>query len=186
MRQCLIGLALLALSPVVALASPVVTFTTNKGNIEITLNEKAAPKTVANFLAYAKSGHYNGTVFHRVISGFMIQGGGFDRSLQQKPTHAPIANEANNGLKNGVGSIAMARTMDPNSASAQFFINVADNGFLNYTAPTEQGWGYAVFGKVTRGMDVVNSIAQARTGMQNGMEDVPLAPIVVEKTVVKP
>lgn len=186
MRKRLLALALLAICPAITFASPAVTFVTNKGSIEIALNEKAAPKTVANFLAYAKAGHYNGTVFHRVISGFMIQGGGFDKSLQQKPTRAPIVNEANNGLKNMVGSIAMARTSDPNSASSQFFINVADNEFLNYTAPTPQGWGYAVFGKVTHGMDVVNAIVQTRTGAMNGMDDVPVTPIVIEKTVIKP
>lgn len=189
MLRRFLGSVLLAVCPVLAFATPVVTFVTNKGEIEITLNEKLAPKTVANFLAYAKSGHYNGTVFHRVINGFMIQGGGFTQSgdsLRQKPTRAPIANEANNGLKNVVGTIAMARTSDPNSASSQFFINVADNDFLNYTAPTSNGWGYAVFGKVTRGMDAVKSIANTRTGVLGGMEDVPLSPVVIEKTVIKP
>lgn len=186
MVRRLLGLALIAAFPVMSLANPVVSFVTNKGTIEVTLDPQHAPKTVANFLAYAKSHQYDGTLFHRVIKGFMIQGGGFDRSMHEKPTRAPIPNEANNGLKNVVGSIAMARTPDPNSATAQFFINVADNGFLNYTAPTPQGWGYAVFGKVTRGMNVVNAIAQTPTGEVAGMPDAPLAQVIIEKTVIKP
>ncbi|WP_434634137.1 peptidylprolyl isomerase [Chromobacterium sp. CV08] len=176
----------LAMLPALALAAPVVEMSTNKGNIEITLDQARAPKSVANFVAYAKAGHYNGTVFHRVIDGFMIQGGGFDTKLNQKPTRAPIANEAGNGLKNDVGTIAMARTADPNSATAQFFINVANNDFLNYKSPTPQGAGYAVFGKVTKGMDVVNRIAKTRTGSMNGMDDVPFEPIVIQKVTVKP
>ncbi|MBI3145834.1 MAG: peptidyl-prolyl cis-trans isomerase [Pseudogulbenkiania sp.] len=159
---------------------------TNKGNIEITLDSVKAPKSVDNFVAYVKAGHYNGTVFHRVIDGFMIQGGGFDTRLQQKATRAPIANEASNGLKNDAGTIAMARTNDPNSATAQFFINVADNDFLNYQSSTPQGWGYAVFGKVSKGMDVVNRIAKTRTGSMNGMGDVPFEPIVIQKAILKP
>jgi len=181
-------LATLALSsaPLLALAAPVVTLDTNKGPIEITLDEAKAPKTVANFIQYVKSGQYNGTIFHRVIDGFMIQGGGFDAQLHEKPTRAPIANEASNGLKNTIGTIAMARTMDPNSATAQFFINVANNDFLNYRDPSPQGIGYAVFGKVTKGMDVVNSIAKVRTGSKNGMADVPTETVVIKKATLKP
>ena len=137
---------------------------TNHGVIKLELNAEKAPKTVANFLNYVKNGHYDGTVFHRVIDGFMIQGGGFDAGMKQKPTEAPIENEANNGLKNERGSIAMARTNDPHSASAQFFINVADNDFLNHSSPTPQGWGYTVFGRVVEGMDVVEKIKKVKTG----------------------
>ncbi|KMN35651.1 peptidylprolyl isomerase [Chromobacterium sp. LK1] len=185
MKRMLSMLALTAL-PAVALASPTVEMITSKGNIEIALDSAKAPKTVENFVAYAKAGHYNGTVFHRVIDGFMIQGGGFDTKLSQKPTRAAIANEASNGLKNGVGTIAMARTADPNSATAQFFINVANNDFLDYKSPTPQGAGYAVFGKVIKGMDVVNRIAKTRTGSMNGMGDVPFEPIVIQKVTIKP
>ncbi|UTH74396.1 peptidylprolyl isomerase [Chromobacterium sp. IIBBL 290-4] len=185
MKKLICGLALAAL-PVLTFAAPVVEMATNKGNIEITLDQAKAPKTVANFIAYAKAGHYNGTVFHRVIDGFMIQGGGFDTKLNQKPTRAPIANEANNGLKNAVGTIAMARTADPSSATAQFFINVANNEFLNYKSPSPEGAGYAVFGKVSKGMDVVNRIAKTRTGSMNGMDDVPFEPIVIQKITIKP
>jgi peptidylprolyl isomerase/peptidyl-prolyl cis-trans isomerase A (cyclophilin A)/peptidyl-prolyl cis-trans isomerase B (cyclophilin B) len=181
-------LATLALSsaPLLALAAPVVTLDTSKGPIEITLDDAKAPKTVANFIQYVKAGQYNGTVFHRVIDGFMIQGGGFDAQLNEKPTRASIANEASNGLKNNVGTIAMARTMDPNSATAQFFINVANNDFLNYRNPSPQGIGYAVFGKITKGMDVVNSIAKVRTGNQKGMADVPTEAVVIKKATLKP
>jgi peptidylprolyl isomerase/peptidyl-prolyl cis-trans isomerase A (cyclophilin A)/peptidyl-prolyl cis-trans isomerase B (cyclophilin B) len=185
MKSLLTCLALAAL-PFTALAAPVVELITNKGNIEITLDSAKAPKTVDNFVAYVKAGHYNGTVFHRIIDGFMIQGGGFDAKLQQKPTRAPIANEANNGLKNDIGTIAMARTNDPNSATSQFFINVANNDFLNYQSSTPQGWGYAVFGKVSKGMDVVNRIAKTRAGNMNGMGDVPIEPIVIQKAILKP
>ena len=131
---------------------------TNHGVITLELFEDKAPETAANFKEYVKSGHYDGTIFHRVISNFMVQGGGFEPGMKQKPTRAPIKNEANNGVSNAIGTVAMARTMDPHSASAQFFINVSDNTFLNHTAPTSQGWGYAVFGKVVEGMDVVNAI----------------------------
>ncbi|MFX1762287.1 peptidylprolyl isomerase [Paraburkholderia sp. A1RI-2L] len=157
---------------------------TNHGVIKLELNAEKAPKTVANFLNYVRSGHYDGTVFHRVIDGFMIQGGGFDASMQQKPTQAPIENEANNGLKNERGSIAMARTNDPHSASAQFFINVADNDFLNHSSPTPQGWGYAVFGKVVDGLDVVEKIKKVKTGSKGFHQDVPLENVVIEKAVV--
>ncbi|RQH07866.1 peptidylprolyl isomerase [Paraburkholderia dinghuensis] len=157
---------------------------TNHGVIKLELNAEKAPKTVANFLAYVKKGHYDGTVFHRVIDGFMIQGGGFEAGMKQRPTDAPIENEANNGLKNERGSIAMARTNDPHSASAQFFINVADNDFLNHSSPTPQGWGYAVFGKVVDGLDVVDKIKKVKTGSKGFHQDVPADDVVIEKAVV--
>ena len=157
---------------------------TNHGVIKIELDAEKAPKSVENFLNYVKSGHYDGTVFHRVIDGFMIQGGGFDAAMKQKPTEAPIENEANNGLKNERGSIAMARTNDPHSASAQFFINVADNDFLNHSSPTPQGWGYAVFGKVVEGLEVVDKIKKVKTGSKGFHQDVPVDDVVIEKAVV--
>ncbi|WJF91229.1 peptidylprolyl isomerase [Paraburkholderia bonniea] len=157
---------------------------TNHGVIKLELDAEKAPKSVENFLKYVKSGHYNNTVFHRVIDGFMIQGGGFEPGMTQKPTEAQITNEANNGLKNVKGSIAMARTNDPHSASAQFFINVSDNDFLNHTAPTPQGWGYAVFGKVVDGLDVVEKIRKVKTGSKGFHQDVPLEDVIVEKAVI--
>ncbi|POR53739.1 peptidyl-prolyl cis-trans isomerase B (cyclophilin B) [Paraburkholderia eburnea] len=157
---------------------------TNHGVIKLELNAEKAPKTVANFLEYVKSGHYDGTVFHRVIDGFMIQGGGFEAGMKQKPTQAQIENEANNGLKNERGTIAMARTNDPHSASAQFFINVADNDFLNHSSPTPQGWGYAVFGKVVDGLDVVEKIKSVKTGSKGFHQDVPVDDVVIEKAVI--
>jgi peptidyl-prolyl cis-trans isomerase B (cyclophilin B) len=162
-----------------AAALIIVILHTNFGDITLELDAAKAPKTVANFVEYVKSGHYNGTIFHRVINNFMIQGGGFDENMKQKPTRAPIPNEANNGLKNLNGSIAMARTSDPSSASAQFFINVKDNDFLDYRNATVQGWGYAVFGKVTQGMDVVNKIKVVKTGNSGGMGDVPVEPVII-------
>lgn len=156
-------------------------FTTNKGVFDVELNEAAAPKTCENFLQYVRSGFYNGTIFHRVISGFMIQGGGFEPGLQQKETKAPIENEANNGLKNDKYTIAMARTNDPHSATSQFFLNVADNDFLNHTSPTPRGWGYAVFGKVVAGTDVVDAIAAVRTASRSWYGDVPVEDVVMEK-----
>lgn len=156
-------------------------FTTNKGVFDVELNEAAAPKTCENFLQYVRSGFYNGTIFHRVISGFMIQGGGFEPGLQQKETKTPIENEANNGLKNDKYTIAMARTNDPHSATSQFFINVADNDFLNHTSPTPRGWGYAVFGKVVAGTDVVDAIAAVRTASRSWYGDVPVEDVVMEK-----
>lgn len=156
-------------------------FTTNKGVFDVELNEAAAPKTCENFLQYVRSGFYNGTIFHRVISGFMIQGGGFEPGLQQKETKAPIENEANNGLKNDKYTIAMARTNDPHSATSQFFINVAVNDFLNHTSPTPRGWGYAVFGKVVAGTDVVDAIAAVRTASRSWYGDVPVEDVVIEK-----
>ncbi|MCY0387956.1 peptidylprolyl isomerase [Robbsia sp. Bb-Pol-6] len=157
---------------------------TNHGIIKIALNAEKAPKSVANFLAYAKKGHYDNTVFHRVIDGFMIQGGGFEPSMTQKPTDAPVDNEANNGLKNVKGSVAMARTNDPHSATAQFFINVADNDFLNFTSPTPQGWGYTVFGQVTEGLDVIEKIRKVKTGNKGFHQDVPVDDVIIEKAVV--
>jgi peptidyl-prolyl cis-trans isomerase B (cyclophilin B) len=153
------------------------------GVVTLELDEQKAPKTVANFLNYVKKGHYDGTIFHRVIDGFMIQGGGFAPGMSQKPTDAPVENEANNGLKNEKYSVAMARTNQPHSASAQFFINVADNTFLNHTAPTAQGWGYAVFGKVVGGQDVVDRIKGVATGNRGGHGDVPRTDVVIEKAV---
>lgn len=158
---------------------PVVEFDTSMGQIVIELNEQKAPNTVANFLDYVKQGHYDGTIFHRVIGDFMIQGGGFDKDMQEKPTRAPIKIESDNGLKNEVGTIAMARTSDPHSATSQFFINVKDNGFLNYQSPTTQGYGYAVFGKVTQGMDVVRTIEGVPTGRYGHHGDVPTTPVVI-------
>ncbi|REH39100.1 peptidyl-prolyl cis-trans isomerase B (cyclophilin B) [Paraperlucidibaca baekdonensis] len=157
-----------------------VALNTNYGQIVLELNADKAPKTVANFVEYVKSGHYNGTIFHRIIDGFMIQGGGFDDKMKQKSTNAPIENEADNGLTNDIGTVAMARTMDPHSASAQFFINVGNNGFLNHSGKNPQGWGYAVFGKVTDGMDVVNKIKGVPTGNAGGHQDVPRDGVVIE------
>ena len=156
-------------------------FTTNKGVFDVELNESAAPKTCENFLQYVRSGFYNGTIFHRVIKGFMIQGGGFEAGLKQKETGDPIENEADNGLKNNKYTIAMARTNDPHSATSQFFINVADNDFLNHTAPNSRGWGYAVFGKVVSGTDVIDAIATVRTASRSWYADVPVEDVVMEK-----
>lgn len=157
---------------------------TSMGNITLELDAKKAPKTVENFIAYVKSGHFNGTIFHRVMDNFMIQGGGFTDKMVQKPTNAPIKNEADNGLKNNKYTIAMARTSDPHSASAQFFINVADNDFLNFSSPTERGWGYAVFGKVTAGTDVVDKMKKVKTGNNGFHQNVPLEPITILKAEV--
>ena len=162
-----------------------VTMVTNKGVIKLELDGEKAPVTVENFVTYARAGHYDGTVFHRVIPGFMIQGGGFDGNMNQKSTNPPIKIEADNGLKNTRGTVAMARTSDPNSATSQFFINVADNGFLDHQSPTPQGWGYAVFGKVTGGMDVVESIEKVKTGNSGGHQNVPLEDVVIEKVTVE-
>lgn len=158
---------------------------TNHGPITIELDDEHAPKTVENFLSYANEGFYNNTVFHRVINGFMIQGGGFEPGMKQKPTKAQIKNEANNGLKNTTGTIAMARTNDPHSATAQFFINVADNDFLNFKSESPQGWGYAVFGKVTDGMDVVNKIKGVKTGTSGFHQDVPKEDVLIQSVTVK-
>ena len=160
------------------------TIETSKGTITLSLNDEKAPETVRNFIQYAKDGHYDGTVFHRVIDGFMIQGGGFTKDMQQKPTRAPIRNEAMNGLKNRRGTIAMARTMVVDSATSQFFINLVDNAFLDFQMPTAQGFGYAVFGEVTDGLDVVDAIAKVSTGCVGPYQDVPVEPVVIEKVTV--
>jgi peptidyl-prolyl cis-trans isomerase B (cyclophilin B) len=156
----------------------------NYGVITLELDEAKAPKSVANFLSYVKKGHYDNTVFHRVIPGFMVQGGGMEPGMKQKPTDAPVDNEANNGLKNDNYTVAMARTQAPHSATAQFFINVADNEFLNHTAPTPQGWGYAVFGKVVSGTEVVDRIKAVKTGRKGFHDDVPNDDVVIEKAIV--
>ena len=173
------SLLLLSLS---AFAQPTVEIKTNKGSIIVELNQEKAPNTVANFVKYANDGFYTGTVFHRVISGFMIQGGGLDKNLNEKETRAPIKNEADNGLANNIGTIAMARTNDPHSASSQFFINVSNNAFLNHTEKSDRGWGYTVFGKVVKGMDVVDKIAKIPT--DGG--DVPTQTIMIESVTVLP
>jgi len=152
---------------------------TNKGTIRIELDDAKAPVSSQNFLAYVDAGHYDGTVFHRVIPGFMVQGGGFEPGMKQKPTQAPIANEANNGLKNDHYTLAMARTSAPHSATAQFFINTTDNGFLNFKSESPQGWGYAVFGKVVSGQDVVDAIEKGATGNRGGHGDVPTEDVVI-------
>ena len=154
------------------------------GDITLELDQAKAPKSVENFLAYVKKGHYDNTVFHRVIPGFMVQGGGFEPGMKQKPCEAPVSNEANNGLKNDNYTVAMARTNDPHSATAQFFINVADNAFLNHTAPSAQGWGYAVFGKVVGGKEVVDRIKAVKTGRKGFHDDVPNDDVIIEKAVV--
>jgi peptidyl-prolyl cis-trans isomerase B (cyclophilin B) len=164
--------------------NPRVKMTTSLGDIVITLDAAKAPKTVANFLAYVNDGFYNGTVFHRVIDGFMVQGGGFEPGLKQKPTKANVENEANNGLKNNKYTLAMARTSDPHSATAQFFINVANNDFLNHTAPTAQGWGYAVFGEVTEGKDVVDKMKAVATANSGFNQNVPTTDLLITKAVV--
>lgn len=165
-------------------ANPVVEMKTSLGVIKLELNQEKAPKTVANFLSYVKTGHYANTVFHRVIPGFMVQGGGFTADMNEKPTRGPIKNEADNGLKNQTGTIAMARTSDPHSASAQFFINVNNNDFLDYRSPDVRGYGYAVFGKVVSGMDVVNKIVATPTGDRGMHQNVPKSPVVIEEVKV--
>lgn len=162
-----------------------VKFTTSLGAFTLQLDAEKAPKTVENFLAYVAAGHYDNTIFHRVIDDFMIQGGGFEAGMRQKRTRAPIQNEANNGLKNKLGTVAMARTSDPHSASAQFFINVKDNAFLDHTGPTERGWGYAVFGKVIAGMDVINAIKKVKTTTRSGHENVPVQDVVILQAIVE-
>lgn len=161
-----------------------VKLSTNFGDIVLELYPEKAPITVANFLSYVEKGFYDGVIFHRVINDFMVQGGGFDTSMKQKATESPIKNEANNGLSNDKYTVAMARTMVPDSASAQFFINVKDNDFLNYSAPTTQGWGYCVFGKVVEGTEVVDKIKAVKTTSRGGHQDVPVDPVMIEKAVV--
>ena len=162
----------------------VIKLETSMGDIVIELDDEKAPKSAANFREYVAAGHYDGTIFHRVIDGFMIQGGGYDEKLREKPTREPIENEANNGLRNEKYTVAMARTMAPHSATAQFFINVKDNAFLDHRAPTMQGWGYAVFGKVTEGTDVVDKIKAVRTATVGSFENVPTTAVVIKKATV--
>ena len=157
---------------------------TNKGDIVVELDGEKAPKTTENFLSYVREGFYDGTIFHRVIDNFMIQGGGFDEAMNQKETHEPVENEANNGLKNEAYTLAMARTQDPHSATGQFFINVKDNDFLNHSSPTTRGWGYAVFGKVVEGKEVVDAIKTVATGNSGPHQDVPTEPVILVKATV--
>ncbi len=178
MKKLLVLLFSFCLALPASATNPQLELKTNQGVIVIELDAAKAPKTVENFLQYAKDGFYNGTIFHRVIDGFMIQGGGFEPGMKEKPTRAPIPNEAKNGLRNVTGTLAMARTPNPHSASAQFFINLKDNAFLDY--PGQDGWGYAVFGKVVQGLDVVQKIGKAGTGNAGGHQNVPLVPIVIE------
>lgn len=166
---------------------PRVKLTTSQGDIVVELNQVAAPNTVDNFLAYVKDGFYDGAIFHRVIKGFMIQGGGFDADMKRRHPRPPILNEADNGLSNKIGTISMARTADPHSASAQFFINVKDNAFLDHRGKTPQGWGYCVFGKVVEGMNVVRTIENVPTTSRMGMRDVPKSPVIIKQaTVISP
>ncbi len=183
--QVIVLIATLFFSVTIFAANPQVIVKTNLGNITLELYPDKAPKTVQNFLQYAEDGFYKNTIFHRVIQNFMIQGGGFDTTMQQKTTRAPIENEAANGLKNQIGTVAMARTSAPHSATAQFFINVADNAFLDYTAPTQRGFGYTVFGKVTDGIEVVNKIAAIPTGSGGPFRsDVPRESVIIEDVVL--
>jgi cyclophilin family peptidyl-prolyl cis-trans isomerase len=186
LRNFVAALLLACLAGTAAAQDPRVELKTNQGAIVLELYQSKAPKTVANFLQYVKDGHYNGTVFHRVIDGFMVQGGGFDKDMKQKPTRAPIENEAANGLKNEYGTIAMARTPDPHSASAQFFINVKNNEFLNFREASPQGYGYAVFGKVVSGMEIVDKIAKVPTGNAGPHQNVPRDPVVIESATIVP
>ncbi len=162
-----------------------VTITTNFGDIKVNLFEDKAPETVKNFLEYVNAGFYDNTIFHRVIDGFMIQGGGFDADMQQKPTNKPVKNEANNGVSNKTGTLAMARTQDPHSATAQFFINVKDNDFLDFTSESMQGWGYCVFGEVVEGMDVIEQIKKVKTGNHGYHGDVPVEPVVMQSVTAE-
>ena len=166
-------------------SSPRVLLETSKGIITLELDSKAAPKSVENFLSYVQEGFYDGTIFHRVIKGFMIQGGGFTEGMQQKSTSASITNEADNGLQNKRGTVAMARTMDPHSATAQFFINTVDNSFLDHKGKTSSGWGYCVFGKVVEGMNVVDAIENVSTTVRAGQRDVPTTPVIIERAIIE-
>ena len=167
-----------------AAGKPIVTFKTNMGDFTVQLEPEKTPKTVNNFLKYVRDGHYDGTIFHRVIAKFMVQGGGFLPNLQKKDTRGPITNEADNGLKNERGTIAMARTADPHSATAQFFVNVIYNRFLDHTAKTQQGWGYTAFGRVIDGMNIVGRMARVKTGKKGPYSDVPNDPIIIEKAII--
>ena len=189
MAQLSLALVMLLMIPAAASAAgtaakPRVKLETSKGNIVLELDAEKAPKTVANFLQYVKAGHYDGTVFHRVIPNFMIQGGGFTADMTQKKTEAPVMNEADNGLTNQRGTVAMARTNDPHSATSQFFVNLKDNAFLNHTGKNAQGWGYTVFGKVVEGMEAVDAIATVTTGNRGPHQNVPVEPVVIKKATV--
>ncbi len=185
MKRLLFPLLMLGFAaPAPGQTHPRVKLHTNLGDIVIELYPEKAPKTVENFLRYVREGFYDGTLFHRVIPGFMIQGGGLTPDMRPKPTHPPIPNEADNGLKNERGTVAMARTSDPHSATSQFFINLKDNPFLDFTSPDPQGYGYCVFGKVVEGMDVVDAIARVPTTSRAGHKDVPVEPVVIEKAEV--
>jgi len=187
LRSLFLTILGLTFANAVLAANPQVEIRTNQGNMVVELYPQQAPKTVENFLGYVKSGFYKGTIFHRVIDNFMIQGGGYDAQLREKDTRAPIQNEANNGLKNEVYTLAMARTGDPHSATAQFFINNRDNAFLNHTSPTARGWGYAVFGKVVKGQEVVQKISKTPTGPKGFFpSDVPRQTILIEDIVLLP
>jgi cyclophilin family peptidyl-prolyl cis-trans isomerase len=182
--KSLMLLAALCLSAQAFAQNPRVELKTSRGPIVVELYADKAPRTVANFLQYARAGFYDGTIFHRVIDGFMIQGGGMDKGMREKPTRSPIENEAANGLQNETGTLAMARTSNPHSATAQFFINLKDNDFLNHKQPSAQGWGYAVFGKVVQGMDVVRAISKVQTGRAGPHEDVPREPVFIQAVTV--
>jgi peptidyl-prolyl cis-trans isomerase B (cyclophilin B) len=182
---CVLAASCLILSPTTIAQTEkrgnlMISIKTNHGTIKAKLLEEEAPKTVANFKSYIEAGFYDGTIFHRVIPGFMIQGGGFTEQMEQKQTQAPVNNEANNGVKNTIGTLAMARTQDPHSATSQFFINVSDNDFLNFSSESSQGWGYAVFGEVVEGLDVVQKIEQVDTGILGHYRDVPKEPVLIE------
>ncbi len=184
------GLTSILAAPLPSMAAPtskkrtMVKIQTNKGAFVLELDAAKAPETVANFLQYVKDGAYDNTVFHRVINGFMVQGGGFEPGMKQKPTRAPVKNEADNGLKNDKYTVAMARTNDPHSATAQFFVNVADNDFLNFRSPTPQGWGYCVFGKVVEGTEVIDAIKAVKTGNKGFHQDVPVEDVIIEKAEI--
>ena len=184
MKSTIAALALMLLAGSALAQNPQVEMKTSRGTIRIELYQDKAPKTVANFLQYAKDGFYNGTIFHRIIDNFMVQGGGFDKDMREKRTRGPIENEATNQLRNEIGTLAMARTSAPHSASAQFFINLKHNEFLNFREPTTQGFGYAVFGRVVQGMDIVADMAKVKTGRNGPHSDVPLEPIVIEAVTV--
>ena len=184
MKKLFVALALASQALIAAAGNPLVELKTSAGPIVLELYPEKAPKSVANFLEYVKAGFYDGLIFHRVIDGFMIQGGGMNARMEEKTTRGPIENEARNGLRNDAGTIAMARTQDPHSATAQFFINVADNDFLNFKAENVQGWGYCVFGRVSEGMDVVNKIKGVKTGTSGFHQDVPKEDVVIQRAEV--